>query len=138
MADCWHQLCLMNTQTKQFTIYDHNDGLPERVLTGRRIYFDKIDSQMYSVHRKRPDQVFAIFRERRVDNSGALMIEDSTINNDSVIFHPGDKIVFGHNDNNLAFRVTVVDYERSNYQFAYRLNHSSAWNYIGNQNSIFE
>jgi ligand-binding sensor domain-containing protein len=129
------QLCLMDTRSKQFTIYDHSDGLPERIPSGRRINFDPVDSQLYLCAENYLVR-FPLTPKQSVNNSGDLLIEDMSINNDSTLFHPPGKIELDHSNNNLSFRFTVVDFDRNNYQFAYRLNNSSAWNLIGAQHSI--
>jgi ligand-binding sensor domain-containing protein/two-component sensor histidine kinase len=130
-----NQLCLMDTRSKQFTVYDHDDGLPERIPSSRRIYFDPADRQLYLCAENYLVR-FPLEPEKMANDNGDLLIEDLSINNDSTLFQPPDQIELGHNDNNLAFRFTVVDFERNNYQFAYRLNNSSAWNSIGAQHSI--
>jgi two-component sensor histidine kinase len=128
-------LCLMDTRSKQFTVYGYSDGLPERIPTSRRIYFDSISNQFYLCAENYLVR-FASVPGKKDGKSGELQIEELTINNDSIQFQPTDKIELTHSQNNLGFRFTVVDYEKSNYQFAYRLNNSSEWNAISSQHNI--
>jgi two-component sensor histidine kinase len=130
-----YQLFCWDIRTKQYTVYDYNDGLPQRSSSSRRMYFDPVDSQVYSC----AENYLAKFPsgpKQRTDVSGELRIEDITVNNNIIYYSPNDKLILDHRDNSLALHFTIVDYERGNFQFAYRLNNSSTWNPIGIQRSI--
>ena len=51
-------------------------------------------------------------------------------------YQPTEEVSIRYNENNLSLNYTIIDFEKSNYQFAYRLNNSGNWNLIGNQRSI--
>jgi LytS/YehU family sensor histidine kinase len=58
------------------------------------------------------------------------------VNNDSTIFRPSDNIRLKYYENNITISFSVVDFERNNYQFAYRLNETDPWTAIGDQRTV--
>jgi len=129
-----NQLCLLNTRTKQFTVYDHHDGLPEKTPSGRRIYYDSTSGLCYLCNQDYLTQ-FPLTPPKKEDNSSVLRMEEMVINNERSLFTPDNKTEVSHSENNLRFDFTVIDFEKSVYQFAYRLN-GGGWNSIGNQRSL--
>lgn len=125
----------MNTRTGRVTVYGHNDGLPERIPTSRRIYFDPVDSMMFLCSENFLVR-FPLNPEKTTDSTAELLIEELTVNNEQTTYWPGDTVQLNYTQNNLGFHFTVVDFENGNYQFAYRLNQSGAWNNIGSQHNL--
>jgi ligand-binding sensor domain-containing protein/two-component sensor histidine kinase len=130
-----NQLCLFDIQTKQFTVYDYRDGLPEHRPTAKRIYQDVVSGLLYLCSNEYLVQ-FPISPEKEKNRSSELAIEEITVDNKHTYYRPQDAIHIRHNENNLIFNFSIIDFEKSNYQFAWRLNKAEQWNVIGNQRSI--
>jgi len=130
-----HQLILFDTHTKQFTIYDQSDGLPDQKPTGRRMLLDQESGQLYLCSNEYISTIpFTPFPE--ADMSGDLMIEEVTVNNTRTFYQPTEPLPIHFNENTLMIRYAIVDYEKSNYQFSYRLDSSNTWIVVGDQHNI--
>ncbi len=126
---------LFNIKTKHITVYDHRDGLPDHRPTGRRIYLDETTGLLYLCSDEYLVQ-FPFSPPVEKDHSSGLMIEEITANNEQTWYNPGDGLQIAYNDNNLSVAYSIIDFDKSNYQFFYRLNNSDNWNPIGKQRSI--
>ncbi|MBC7886903.1 MAG: histidine kinase [Ferruginibacter sp.] len=130
-----NHLYLFNIKTKHVTVYDYRDGLPEHRPTGRRIYLDEKTGLLYLCS----DEFLVRFPcspPAEKDHSSSLMIEEITANNERTWYNPGDAMQIPHNENYLFISFSVIDFDKSNYHFFYRLNKSDNWNPIGNQRNI--
>ncbi len=130
-----NQLSLFDIRTKQFTIYDYRDGLPEHKPTGRKIYYDEQSGLLYLCSNEYLVR-FPHSPEKEKDFSSGLLIEDVNVNNEKTYYSPEDKISISHNRNNLVINCSVIDFDKSNYQFAWRLNNTDNWNVMGSQRNI--
>jgi len=128
-----NQICLFDTKDKKFTIYD--EGLPEQRPTGKMIYFDSAMRQLYLCSNEYLVK-FPFVPAKKRDNSSNLIIEELTVDNNKTYYQPPDDIHIKYNQNNLSINFSVIDFEKSNYQFAYRLNKEGNWTVIGNQRNI--
>lgn len=129
------RLFLFDIKTKQVTVYDYRDGMPEHRPTTRRIYYDGNTGLLYLCSNEYL-VCFPFSPEKEKDLSSGLIIEQITSNNGNVWYNPGNNLQIQYNDNNLLVSFSVIDYEKSNYHFFYRLNNAGNWNPIGNQRSI--
>jgi two-component sensor histidine kinase len=130
-----NHLYLLDTKTKHITLYDYRDGLPDHRPTGRRIYLDEQTGLLYLCSDEYLVQ-FPFSPPAEEDHSSGLMIEAITANNKKTWYQPGDTLKMAHNENNLAIAFSVIDFDKSNYQFFYRLNAADGWNPVGNQRNI--
>jgi len=128
-------ITLFDTRTKKITIYDIGDGLPEQKPTGRRINFDAEKGQLYLCSNEYIVK-FPFTPEKKPDHSSKLLIEEAGVQNKKTFFQPAGELRIKYNENNLLLNYTVIDFEKSNYQFAYRLDNSGNWTVVGNQRSI--
>ena len=128
-------LTRFDTRTKNMIIYDESDGLPENKPTGRRIYYDKDSNCLYMSSNEYLVK-FPVQPNNNPDNSSELMVEELVINNVKTVFQPGNEIRLNHIENNLTLNYTIVDFEKANYQFAYKLNEDEAWTVLGGQRTI--
>ncbi len=129
------QLYLFNNQTKQVTVYDYRDGLPEHTPTGRKIYPDDQTGQLYLCSNEYLVR-FPFSPPEEKDGSSELMIEELSTNHQKTWYHPQEPLHIKYNEKNLSLAFSVIDFEKRNYQFFYRLNTTDNWNHIGNQRII--
>jgi ligand-binding sensor domain-containing protein len=131
-----NNLTLFDTRTRQFTIYDGDDGLPEEKPYSRRIFFDKEAGQLYLFTYKYLVR-FPYLPERKRDLSSDLIVEELDVDGKKVIYQPADhRLDFGHRENNLTINYSIIDFEKGNYQFAWRMNDNDPWTVVGQQRSI--
>jgi two-component sensor histidine kinase len=116
-------------------VYDQQDGLPEHKPTGRRIYFDSANNFLYMFSGEYIVKI-PTGQTTNADNSSDLLLQDLVINNKKLFFQPGNEIELKYNENNLLLNYTIIDYEKSNYQFAYKINNAETWNSLGLQRSL--
>ena len=129
------QISLFDIKTKKITIYDIGDGLPEQQPTGRKINFDTENGQLYLCSNEYIVK-FPFAPEKKPDHSSELIIDEAAIQNKKTFFQPSGELNIKYNENSLLLNYTVIDFEKNNYQFAYRLNNSESWTVLGNQRSI--
>lgn len=130
-----NQLSLFDISSKKFTVYDYRDGLPEQRSTARKIYYDAGEGHLYLCRNEYLAR-FPFTPAAEKDNSSSLLIEEVSVNNEKIFYQPNTKITLNHKMNNLSVICAVVDFEKSNYQFAWRLNNADNWNVMGNQRII--
>ncbi|MFI5131430.1 MAG: histidine kinase [Chitinophagales bacterium] len=125
-------LARFDTKSKKAILYDESDGLPEHKPTGRRIYFDEETGALYLCSNdylaKFPFRV-----QTNPDNSSGLVMQELMVNNKTSFLRPPDELQLKYRENAVAINFTVIDFEKSSYQFSYRLNNSDDWNTLGNQ-----
>ena len=130
-----NHVTLLDTREKKFTIYGLEDGLPEHRPTGRLIYFDESAGLFYLCNNEYIVTI-PFTPEKIADYGSGLIVQEVTIDQNLTIYQPGQQLLLNYNENNLKISYTVIDYEKSNYQFAYRLNEAEDWNPMGNQRSF--
>jgi ligand-binding sensor domain-containing protein/two-component sensor histidine kinase len=128
-------ICLFDVRSKQFTVYDDKDGLPEQKPTSRRISYDSVGGMLYMGCNEYIVR-FPFDPGKKKDNSSGVLIEELTIGSRHSIYQPSGSLSLKHNENNLAIHCAVIDFEKGNYQYAYRLNSTDPWNAIGTQRVI--
>lgn len=128
-------ISFFDTRAKKFTIYGIGDGLPEQKPTGRRMYYDKETGQLYLGSNEYLIK-FPFIPEKKPDHSSELIIEEVDVENKKTYYQPTGDLDIKYNERNLLVNYTIIDFEKSNYQFAYRLNNSGNWTAMGNQRSI--
>lgn len=129
------QLCLFDIVTKKLTVYDYRDGLPENKPTSQRTFYDSLDGFLYLCSNEYLVR-FPQLPAKSVNRSSGLLIEEVIINNKITYFNPDGYFHIGHNSNNLVINSTVIDFDKSNYQLAWRFSKDEAWNMMGSQRSI--
>ncbi len=129
------QLSLFDIGTKHITVFNSDDGLPDQKPSGRRIQYDKPNGLLYLLSNEYIVS-FPYLPERKKDPGNPLLIEEVRAGNNGSYYLPGDKIVLKHHENTINIDYSVIDFEKTNYQFAYRLDEEYGWNVIGNQRSI--
>jgi hypothetical protein len=130
-----NHLTLFDNRTKQFTIYDQSDGLPDPRPTGRRMFLDRESGKLYLCS----DEYISVFPFTPVtepDRSSDLMIEEVTVDNSRTYYQPADPLRIHYNENELMIAYTIIDYEKSNYQFSYRLDPANPWIVVGDQRNV--
>lgn len=130
-----NQLSLFDISSKKFTVYDYRDGLPEQRSTARKIFYDAQGGHLY-ICRNEYLARFPFTPAAEKDNSSPLLIEEVSVNNEKIFYHPDREIILNYKMNNLSISCAVVDFEKSNYQFSWRLNRVDNWNTIGTQRII--
>jgi ligand-binding sensor domain-containing protein len=134
MAGSYH-LTMFDNKTKKFTIYDQGDGMPEQKPTGRKMFFDNESATLYLCN----NEYISTFPFTPVvenDMSSDLLIEEITIDNDKTHYLPDKPIEINYNENALMIHYTIIDYEKSNYQFSYRPYPDHPWIAMGDQRTI--
>jgi two-component sensor histidine kinase len=130
-----NSLIQFDTRTKKIIVYDYNDGMPESKPTGRKMWFDK-ESQFMYMYCNEYLVKFPVQPVKSYDSSSQLLVQDMVINNEKVFFQPGNEIELKHNENNLSLSYTIIDFEKNDYQFAYKLNGARTWTTLGGQRNI--
>lgn len=128
-------LYLFDIETRQVTVYDYRDELPDHKPTGRKIYYDEKSGFLYLCSNEYLVR-FPFLPKNERDRSSGLFIEEMTAGNQKTWYYPEEPLHFKYNENNISFTFSVIDFEKSNYRFAYRLNNSDNWTAIGNQRNI--
>ena len=134
VAGSYH-LTLFDNHTKQFTIYDQGDGLPDQKTTSRRMFLDKESGQLY-LGSNEYISTFPFAPSAETDLSSELMIEEVTVDNTRTYYHPVEPLQIHYNENAMMIRYTIIDYEKSNYQFSYRPYPDHPWINLGDQRNI--
>ncbi len=130
-----NHLSRFDTRTKKIVIYDHHDGLPEHKPTGRKIWLDKEYNYLYLC----ADEYIVKFPLQSVsypENSSGLILQGLVINNKKTLFQPGNEMNLKYNENNLLLDYSIINFEKNNYQFSYKLNNDEDWVNLGQQRSI--
>ena len=130
-----NHLTKFNTHTKKSIVYDQSDGLPQFRPTSRKIYYDSDSNLLYMGC----NEYLVRFPLLAVGTSSAnndLMMEEVVINNKQSIFNPEAEIKLPYNKNNITLNYTIIDFETTNYQFAYKINGADSWNILGQQHFI--
>lgn len=120
--------------TKKSTVYNQEDGLPDNKPSGRSIYFDPGRRSFYMS----ADEYIVKFpadHSAYSHYSSDLIIQELVIN-DKYFFQPGNLVHLSYNENNFLINYTVIDFEKNNYQFAYKLNNADNWISLGGQRSL--
>ena len=130
-----NHLCLFNIRTKKIIVYDYNDGLPQHKPSARSIYYDAAEKQMYLCSNNELVR-FPLNPPNIPDRSSALLLEEVSVNNERTLYQPPDHLTVKFNENYITFHFTVIDFDKGNYQAAYRLKPSDKWTHIGTQHSI--
>jgi len=134
LASGYH-VTLFDNHSKQFTIYDQLDGLPDQKPTGRRMFYEKETGQLYLCSNEYIS-TFPFTPSPEVDMSSDLVIEEVTIDNDQSYYQPFDPVQIRYNENSLMIHYTVIDYEKSHYRFSYRPYTDHPWINLGDQRAI--
>jgi ligand-binding sensor domain-containing protein len=130
-----NNLSLFDMRTRQFTIYDGHDGLPEQKPSGRRIYYDERSGQLYLSSTEWLVR-FPFHPEQKKDLSSDLVIEELRAGK-KIYYQPTNgQPSFRYNENNITIDYSIIDFEKSNYQFAWRLSDQDPWNVVGQQRSL--
>ena len=128
-------LSVFDTRTKKIVVYDQQDGLPEHKPSCRKIYFDTEKKLLYMLSGeyivKIPTANFPI-----ADSSSNLLLQEMLVNNKHSFLEPNNGITLKYNENNLLLNYTVIDYEKENYQFAYKINNADSWINLNGQRSL--
>ncbi|MGB4846246.1 MAG: histidine kinase, partial [Ferruginibacter sp.] len=130
-----NHLTRFDTRTKKMVIYDHLDGLPDSWPTGINIDFDKAGDVMYMCNNEYLVK-FPFEQNNSFDSSSDLMIQELIVNNRKNFFQPAGKLNLKYNENNLTINFTIIDFEKTNYQFSYRVNNADNWHVLGLQRSL--
>jgi hypothetical protein len=128
-------LTLFDDRTKQFTIYDQSDGMPDQPTSGRRMFYDRETDKLY-LSNNEYISVFPFHPIAETDQSSDLIIEEISVDNQRTYYQPNEPLRIHYDENSLMIRYTVIDFEKSNYQFSYRLDPASDWIVVGDQRSI--
>jgi hypothetical protein len=134
VAGSYH-LSLFDNHTKQFTIYNQGDGLPDQKTTGRRMYYDRETKELYLCNTEYISR-FPFTPKPETDVSSDLMIEEVTVDNKRTYYQPTEPLQIHYNENAMMIRYTIIDYEKSNYQFSYRPYPDHPWINLGDQRNI--
>ncbi|MGN6292762.1 MAG: histidine kinase [Chitinophagaceae bacterium] len=129
------QLSLFDSKNKQFTVYDYHDGLPGHRPTGRRMYHDEQTGFVYLCSNEYIAR-FPFSPQKPNDPGSELVIEEIAVNSERTLYLPQKSFELRYTENNLNISYSVIDFEKSNYLFSWRLNNSDHWNVAGNQRSI--
>jgi ligand-binding sensor domain-containing protein/anti-sigma regulatory factor (Ser/Thr protein kinase) len=134
IADNNH-LTLFNTKDHTATVYDIHDGWSEQRPSSRMIYYHE-PSALYYVGCTDYISVFQQKSATAADQSSALILESVNVDEHKSYFQPGNFLQLDYRDQTVRLQYTVIDFEKSNYQLAYRLNESDQWTSIGDQRTI--
>lgn len=131
-----NQLTRFNTVTKKVVVYDYQDGLPDAKPSGRYLYYDSSNRNLYMFNEHNLTTM-PIPEQKISDYSNDLMIEELTVNNRDHFFYPAAGIRLKPGQNNLLLQFGIIDFESgNNYQFAYKLNEKENWTDLGSQRNI--
>lgn len=128
------KLTRFDTRTKQLIIFDGDDGLPEHKPSGRRIYFDEVSRELYLFCNEYLVK-WPFNPNIRKDLGSMLMVDELKAGNTSS-YHPEGDLQFKYNENNLTVNYSIIDFDKGNYQFAYRLDNNDPWTPVGSQRNI--
>lgn len=130
-----NSLYLFDIISKQVTLFDYRDGLPVHKPSSRKIYFDSVSGSLFLGYNEQLIK-FPFIPEKGTLYGSDLKIEEISAGDNKVWYNPGMVLRLKHSEKNLTFCYAVVDFENSNYQFAYRLNNAATWSPLGNQRSL--
>ena len=130
-----NQLSFFDIGKKQFTVYDYRDGLPAQKPSSRKIYYDSLSGCMYLCCNEYLVRLPAEPPEEK-DLSSNLLIDEIRMGDGQTFYNADKPVRVSYARNNITLNFSVIDFEKSNYQYAWKLNNSSDWNSIGNQRSI--
>jgi len=128
-------LTKFDIQTKKVIVYDQQDGLPEHKPSGRRIYYDRENNLLFMFSGEYIVKIPS-GRNADTDSSSNLLLQELIINNKKSFSQPGHEVQLKYNENNLSLDYTVIDFEKSNYQFSYTMNNTTDWNNLGPQRNL--
>ena len=124
-----------DTRTKKVMVFDQYDGLPGHKPSARQIFYDREHLFLYMCAGEYIVRMSTL-DHTDADNSSKLMIEELAVNEQHIAFPPAGEIKLDHSQNNIAVAYTIIDFEKNNYLFAYRLNPAENWNSLGRQRSL--
>ncbi|MGZ8558583.1 MAG: histidine kinase, partial [Chitinophagaceae bacterium] len=130
-----NHLTHFNTLTKKFIVYDHTDGFPDESPKSRRIYFDEARGKLY-MYCKFWLVEFPVVPPTGNKSGSEILVHEIRINNDHSFFYPDGILQLKPSENNLSISFSVIDYERNNYGFAYKLNEDENWTSLNEQRNI--
>ncbi len=125
-------LISLNIRTGQVNVFDQQDGLPETKPTARNIYFDETDRRFYMGS---GDNLIVFDEEPVLRTISEPRILSVSINSDSIVFEPHNLDLLYY-QNNLSISFTVVDFEKKNSRFYYRINNDTSWTFLNDQRSL--
>lgn len=129
------QISLYDLQTQKATVYDYRDGLPESKPTAKRIYYDSLDQCLYLCCNEYLVK-FPVSPPVMQDRSSELLLEEAIVDYEETTYFPGTWLRIPNNRNNLTLRCSIIDFDKSNHQFAWRFKGAPKWNALGDQRSI--
>ena len=131
-----NSLSCFNVVTKKTITYDYRDGFSGQTSYSRKIYYDTERKQFYLAARNKVG-TFSLQPQLYLGNYG-IIVEKMAAGNKKTLFFPDTTVVLAHDENDLSLYVSLVDLEPgNNFNFAYRMNHQSEWNWLGRQRNIY-
>ncbi len=130
-----NSLVRFDTKSKKMIVYGYDDGIPESKASGRRMWFDKENNMIY-MYATEYLLKFPVQPVAHHENSSGLLIQKITINNDPGIIQPIKELRLKHTENNITINYTIVDFEKNNYRFAYKLDNNDTWTSLGEQRNL--
>ena len=124
-----------DTKTKKIFIYDEDDGLPDSRPGGWKINMDRETNALYMCSNEYLVKV-PVSLDKAVYSGSELLVQELVINNKRSLFQPGAEQQLKYNENNLVIHFTIIDFEKSNYQFAYKINDADNWNNLSLQRNL--
>jgi ligand-binding sensor domain-containing protein/putative methionine-R-sulfoxide reductase with GAF domain len=133
-------LVFFDNRTNAMTIFNVNDGLPEPNIQSKIGYaFNPMANEYLFGYGQLLVALTANFKPINVQPV-SLNINSVAVLQDTILYHPSDKIILNNNQNDLAIQFNTINFnDPGNQVFAYRLlkKKDSTWIMTGSQNTIY-
>ena len=130
-----NHLTSFNTETKKSIVYDFQDGFPDETPKARKIYYDMEAGKFYMFCNNYIVR-FPLLHSKPASERNALLIHELRINNDTSFYFPENIPRLKHTENTLSIHFSMIDFERNNYEFSYKLNDDKNWISLNKQRNI--
>lgn len=130
-----NHLTHFNTLTKKIVVYDYMDGFPDESPKSRKIYYDEGRGKLY-MYCKNWLVEFPVIPKTLNESGSEIMVHEIRVNNNHSFYYPDGTIRLKPSENNLSIYFSIIDFERNNYNFSYRLDDDENWTGLNEQRSI--
>lgn len=116
------KLVNFNLNSKSITVFDQTDGLPKENFTGSNMFYNSTTKRMYTAMNNRLISFNAVLPQSR-PSFKSILVDELIINGDSILYQVNDTLQLQYQQNNLSFKLNVIDYEfPKSYRYFYSLN----------------
>lgn len=125
LASAGHLTCF-DIERNEPLLYDFSDGYPDEGPKEKMMFTDTAGRQFFLLVRRNLSSFPMVPVSHEVPG-GSVLIQEIRINNQRSLHHPEEEVRLTHDENNLSFFFTVIDYSNSSYRFQYKMNSDGQW-----------